>query len=514
MTPPSTLRRLGIALAGLAVAGLTAVACVLSFDDLRALAIRGESRPDLAFLYPAGFDALLVVALIGVLLLRSAHLLVRAQAAVVLVLLIVAAAASNVAPALQVQLDVQPLAVGVALAPWVMLALALWLWLLLIKHVQGRRTSMDDDDDGTAEQDIVPFHRGRPADTPPPLTQPLHPVLETTPVVGPTAAPETPPISAQVTRWPATPDQEPEFEDRRDREALTEPGAPPRPRQQADDLPPEPDPRAQARKEDDAQRASTASRATAPWQEPEPGSRTEQGARTEPGGRTESGGRTEPSTRTEPGERTEPSGRTGSQVGDAPTRAPKLRRGLRKRAQEPTYEDPRPEPEPRLSREPEPAPETDHQATDHHAAGHSEAAPVAGGESRPDTSREPRPETAARTSQPEPEPELKRPVRWGDRIKPTDVLVHPRTPAVSDRDTDTQPVRVFSDTPDTSARTTQEPASPDPDHGPEAADPAEAATARSLEDRDLEDTAPHPVIEDDAPAPSGRLRSTPLPPEE
>jgi hypothetical protein len=108
-------------------------------------------------------------------------------------------------------------------------------------------------------------------------------------------------------------------------------------------------------------------------------------------------------------------------------------------------------------------------------------------------------------------------VRWGDRIKPTDVLVHPRTPVVTDRDTDTQPVRVFSDTPDAPSRTgqTAEPASvADPDHGPEAADAAESAAARSrtLDDRDLEDTAPHPVIEDDAP--SGRLRSTPLPPEE
>ncbi|NUP77106.1 MAG: DUF2637 domain-containing protein, partial [Nonomuraea sp.] len=73
MTPPSALRRLGIALAGLAVAALTAAACALSFDDLRALAITGEARQDLAFLYPAAFDALLVVALIGVLLLRHAR---------------------------------------------------------------------------------------------------------------------------------------------------------------------------------------------------------------------------------------------------------------------------------------------------------------------------------------------------------------------------------------------------------------------------------------------------------
>ncbi|GAA2778928.1 DUF2637 domain-containing protein [Nonomuraea dietziae] len=114
VTPPSALRRIGIALAGLAVAGLTAAACVLSFDDLRALAVLGTARADLAYLYPAGFDALLVVALISVLLLRSGRLLVRAQAAVVLVLLIVAAATVNVLAAVGGlgRLPAQPVAVG------------------------------------------------------------------------------------------------------------------------------------------------------------------------------------------------------------------------------------------------------------------------------------------------------------------------------------------------------------------------------------------------------------------
>ena len=125
VTPPSTLRRLGIALAGLAVAALTGAACVLSFDDLRSLAVRGEGRPDLAFLYPAAFDALLVVALISVLLVRSARTLVRVQAALVLVLLIVAAAAVDVLAALRYDFPIPPTAVGVAVAPWVMLAVAL-----------------------------------------------------------------------------------------------------------------------------------------------------------------------------------------------------------------------------------------------------------------------------------------------------------------------------------------------------------------------------------------------------
>ncbi|MEV4171956.1 DUF2637 domain-containing protein [Nonomuraea sp. NPDC049709] len=348
VTPPSLLRRLGIALAGLAVAALTGAACALSFDDLRALALTGEARPNLAFLYPAAFDALLVVALIGVLLLRPARMLVRVQAAFVLVLLIVAAAAANVATAVRLTFDVRPTAVGVALAPWVMLALALWLWLLLIKHVQAHRAQgSGEGDDRTAEQDIVPFHRPQSqAETPPPLaTQAPVPVLEPTPVVGPTAAPETPPVSTRVSEWPVQEEKEPELE-------------------------PQPQP------------------------EPEP--------------------------------------------------------------------EPHPEPE----REPEPEPEP-----------------------------QPRPE-------PEPEPEaLTRPVRWGDRVKPTDVLVHPRSDRKDEEeDADTQPHPVVEDD-----------EVPDPEHGPEAADSGER---REETREELEDTAPHPVIHDDTPAPSGRLRSTPRPPED
>ncbi|TDD31572.1 DUF2637 domain-containing protein, partial [Nonomuraea terrae] len=166
VNPPSTLRRLGIALAGLSVAALTGAACALSFDDLRALAITGEARQDLAFLYPAAFDALLVVALLGVLLLRQARLLVRLQAAFVLILLIAAAAAVDVASAVRFAFDVRQAAIGVAVAPWLMVAVALWLWLLLIKHVQAGRVARGADDEATAERDIVPFDGGQ---TPPPL---------------------------------------------------------------------------------------------------------------------------------------------------------------------------------------------------------------------------------------------------------------------------------------------------------------------------------------------------------
>ncbi|MEV8633796.1 hypothetical protein AB0395_19265 [Streptosporangium sp. NPDC051023] len=248
-TPPAqqsrvtvALRRAGIALVGVGVAALTAAACVLSFEDLRALAIVGEAPPGLAYLYPAAFDALLAIALIAVLLLRGGRWPVRLQAGVVLILLFAAAVAAEVATAVRATLDVRRAAVVVAVAPWVTLLLALWLWLLLINHAAARRAAADaaaasrdhdivpfpDADLPTAEYPVrsgdarLPVRRGSvPRQAPPAdldhLTQPVHhqpsevvldpqaaPPLESVPhhdlpaaapVVGPTAAPETPEIT-------------------------------------------------------------------------------------------------------------------------------------------------------------------------------------------------------------------------------------------------------------------------------------------------------------------------------
>ncbi|MGP3965209.1 DUF2637 domain-containing protein [Nonomuraea sp. 3N208] len=398
VTPPSTLRRLGIALAGLAVAALTGAACALSFDDLRSLAVTGEARPDLAFLYPAAFDALLVVALIGILLLRSARLLVRVQAATVLVLLIVAAAAANVAPAVRFVFDVRQASVGVALAPWVMLAVALWLWLLMIKHVQAHRGAEEEEgDDGTGEPDIVPFHRGRPAETPPPLVaEAPAPVIEPTPLVGPTAAPETPPVPAQE-----------------------------RPSVSAEDRPP-----------------------------------------------------------------------VSARVTEWPAR---------EHAHEPIQEQAH---EPAQEQAHKPVQDQAHEPVQDQEHAWAAAEPV-----------------QEEDEKPAPESET-RPVRWGDRVKPADVLVHPRPDDRGDRDdrdrdADTQPHPVFEEDGEV----------PDPVHGPEVADADEPrTTAGQADDRQavggadvdvveqreegLEDTAPHPVIHDDTPAPSGRLRSSPRPPED
>ncbi|MEV1205827.1 DUF2637 domain-containing protein [Microbispora rosea] len=159
---PLVLRRLAIGLAGAALAVLAGIACALSFDDLRALAVSGRAEPRLAYLYPAAFDVLLVVALVSVPLLRKARFLVRLQAGFVLLVLLASAAAANAATAVGVSFDPDASALVVALSPWVLLAVGLWLLLLLLKHVRTNRADLDDDDpDDDSDVDLVPFDSAR-----------------------------------------------------------------------------------------------------------------------------------------------------------------------------------------------------------------------------------------------------------------------------------------------------------------------------------------------------------------
>ncbi|GAA1268757.1 hypothetical protein GCM10009677_21660 [Sphaerisporangium rubeum] len=233
-TPPSrialALRRTGTAVAVLAVAALAAAACTLSFEPLRSLAVTGGARTDLAYLYPAGFAALLVVALISVFLLRTRGWAARLQAGVVLAVLIVAAATANTVVATGAVVDSRAAAVTVAIAPWVMVVLGLWLLLLSVRAPRAAG--------GESDADLVPFGVERttaeplstrdrePSPVPdeavairapelaPPLEESVTPeereavarqLPEAEPVVGPTPAPETPPVD----RTPAPQNPEP-----------------------------------------------------------------------------------------------------------------------------------------------------------------------------------------------------------------------------------------------------------------------------------------------------------------
>ncbi|MDH2426991.1 DUF2637 domain-containing protein [Sphaerisporangium sp. TRM90804] len=217
------LRRAGTAVAALAVAALAGAACVLSFEPLRALAVVGGAQVRLAHLYPAAFDALLAIALIAVLLLRPGRRFVRLQAGFVLALLVAAAAAANVVAAVGIAVDMRQAAVAVAVLPWVLLVVGLWLLMLLARgnHAEWARTDAAEPAPERTRNDVVPFGgEERDPVLAPPLEPPhpsgadrdhgpgpephphsrghavpdVVPAAEITPVVPPTAAPETPPV--------------------------------------------------------------------------------------------------------------------------------------------------------------------------------------------------------------------------------------------------------------------------------------------------------------------------------
>lgn len=173
------MRRLAIGAAGLAVAVLAAAACVLSFDDVRALAMQAGARADLAYLYPAAFDALLVTALISFMLLGTARPLARVQAGFVLFLLLAAASWANVSMAMRFSINPRLGAVIVGVVPWLMLLIGLWLLTLLIKHAQVRRAAYEAVPG--ASPDIVPFDGSDAPQAPEPRDGGLGPDDDTAP---------------------------------------------------------------------------------------------------------------------------------------------------------------------------------------------------------------------------------------------------------------------------------------------------------------------------------------------
>ncbi|GAA4634336.1 hypothetical protein GCM10023196_075450 [Actinoallomurus vinaceus] len=135
-------RRLLTAAGGLGVAALAGATFVLSYDDLRALALRGGAARHWAFLYPGVVDGLIVVVILSILTARRSPWWARAVRWLLLLALIAGAGAAGVERAVHGygHLSRPWLSGGVAAAPWVILAIAVWLWLSMIKQaVRTRR---------------------------------------------------------------------------------------------------------------------------------------------------------------------------------------------------------------------------------------------------------------------------------------------------------------------------------------------------------------------------------------
>lgn len=128
-------------LGGLGVAALAAGTFVLSYDDLRLLALRGGAAHHWAFLYPWMLDGLVVVIILAILTARRSNWSSRTIRWLLLVLLIGGAGAAGVQRAVKgyATLPDTPVNVGVAVAPWAILIIAVWLWVSMFKHLLGLR---------------------------------------------------------------------------------------------------------------------------------------------------------------------------------------------------------------------------------------------------------------------------------------------------------------------------------------------------------------------------------------
>jgi hypothetical protein len=138
-------RRLLTALGGLGVVALATATFVLSYGDLRALAIQGGAVRHRAYLYPGVVDGLVVVVILSILTARRSRWISRALRWLLLLLLVGGAGTAGVWHAIRGygRLSHAWVSGGVAAAPWAILVIAVWLWLAMIKQALGLRPRRD-----------------------------------------------------------------------------------------------------------------------------------------------------------------------------------------------------------------------------------------------------------------------------------------------------------------------------------------------------------------------------------
>jgi hypothetical protein len=203
---PGTGQRVFVTVAaGLGVAALAGGAFVLSFDDLRTLALHGGATPRYARLYPAMYDAVVVVVLLSLLLATAAGWWARRVRELLLLLLLGGAAAASVQRSLvgYAVLPMDAVKAGVAVAPWVILLIAIWLWISMFKH--ARRALADRAGRGTGHG----AGSTRPEVPAPDAVAPAAVAPNAPAPVEPVPPPATPAVPTQPLAPPAVPTQPP-----------------------------------------------------------------------------------------------------------------------------------------------------------------------------------------------------------------------------------------------------------------------------------------------------------------
>jgi hypothetical protein len=120
---------------------LGALAFVLSYGGIHALARQAGVSASMARLFPLIFDAMLVVSCVAVLLLRRAGWWRRSYAWLITIVLLVAVAAGDAVHAAGTHLPRRPAAITAAVLPWVLLLLAFSLLLAMLRQFRHRRAA-------------------------------------------------------------------------------------------------------------------------------------------------------------------------------------------------------------------------------------------------------------------------------------------------------------------------------------------------------------------------------------
>lgn len=122
------------------VVALAAAAFVLSYAGVHQIALSAGVPATLARLYPAIFDAVLVVACAAALTLREARWWTRCYAWLSVLALVALIGAADASHAMGVRLPHRIAAGTVAALPWALVMLGFSLWLSMLRYARGGRT--------------------------------------------------------------------------------------------------------------------------------------------------------------------------------------------------------------------------------------------------------------------------------------------------------------------------------------------------------------------------------------
>jgi Protein of unknown function (DUF2637) len=121
------------------VVALAAAAFVLSYAGVHQIALSAGVPATLARLYPAIFDAVLVVACAAALTLREARWWTRCYAWLSVLALVALIGAADASHAMGVRLPHRIAAGTVAALPWALVMLGFSLWLSMLRYARGSR---------------------------------------------------------------------------------------------------------------------------------------------------------------------------------------------------------------------------------------------------------------------------------------------------------------------------------------------------------------------------------------